>query len=216
MGRCSAIIQVQGDGIMRKFVKTLCCLLAVMFMFSATALAKDSVAQRREETRTKTKEALALLYKKQPKARKAISDSYGYAVFVDTNYAVGFLGAGHGRGRAVNRTNSAEIFMKMKEYQVGLGLGVKQTNIVFVFDNIEAFSNFVNKGWTYGGNATAAVTDGVHGDSLEGAFQVASGTWMYQFSTKGLVAELALKGTNFYVDNDLNETKIPKVTIPEK
>lgn len=201
---------------MRKIIKLVCCMLAVLFMFSATALAKDSAEQRRAETRTKTNEALELLYKKQPKAQKAISNSYGYAVFVDTNYAVGLLGAGHGRGRAVNRTNSKEIFMKMKEYQVGLGLGVKQSNIVFVFDNIEAFSNFVQKGWTYGGNATAAVTDGVHGDSLEGAFQVASGTWMYQFSTKGLVAELALKGTNFYVDNDLNTTKIPEVTIPQK
>lgn len=198
---------------MRKFIKAIICMLAVLFTFSVTALAKDSVEQRRAETRTKTNQALELLYSKQPKARKAINNSYGYAVFVDTNYAVGILGGGHGRGRAINRTNSAEVFMKMKEYQIGLGLGVRQTNIIFVFDNIEAYANFINKGWTYGGNATAAVSDGVHGDSLEGSFQVAPGTWLYQVSTKGLVAELALKGTNFYVDNDLNETKIPKVTI---
>ena len=57
----------------------------------------------------------------------------------------------------------------------------------------------------------AAATDDVHGDSLEGSFQVAPGMWMYQMTTKGLAAELTATGTRFYVDNDLNKTQIPAV-----
>ena len=195
---------------MRKIIRIISCMLAVLFMVSSVALAKSTVEERRAELRNKTNKALELLYEKQPKARQAISNSYGYAVFVDTSYAMGIFGSGHGRGRAVNRNTGTEIFMKMQEYQAGLAFGVRQSNTVFVFDNIEAFTTFIKKGWSYGGHATAAVTDGVHGDTLEGAFQVADGAWMYQVSTKGLAAELALKGTNFYVDNDLNAAKIPR------
>ena len=58
----------------------------------------------------------------------------------------------------------------------------------------------MKKGWTFGGQAAAAARDGVHGDSLEGAFQVAPGMWMYRVSTKGLAAELGINGTRFTVD----------------
>lgn len=195
---------------MRKFLKVMSCVLVVMALFSTTAFAKKTVEEKRAELRVKTNDALELLYQKQPKARTAIRNAYGYAVFVDTSFTLGVFGSGHGRGRAINRNTGTEIFMKVKEYQVGLGFGVRQANTIFVFDNIQAFSDFVRKGWSYGGHATAAVTDGVHGDTLEGSFQVAPGTWLYQVSTKGLSAEVGLKGTNFYVDNDLNTTKIPK------
>ena len=50
----------------------------------------------------------------------------------------------------------------------------------------------------------AAAGDGVNGDALEGSFQVAPGMWMYQVTTKGLAADLTVKGTRFYVDKDLN------------
>ena len=101
--------------------------------------------------------------------------------------------------------------MKMAQGKVGLGLGIRQSNIIFVFDTIDAFTEFITKGWTFGGQAVAAATDDVHGDALEGSFQVAPGMWMYQMTTKGLAAELTANGTRFYVDNRLNETKIPKV-----
>ena len=101
--------------------------------------------------------------------------------------------------------------MKMAQGKLGLGLGVRQTNTLFVFDTIDAFTSFITKGWTFGGQAAAAATDDVHGDSLEGSFQVAPGMWMYQMTTKGLAAELTATGTRFYVDNDLNKTQIPAV-----
>jgi len=113
--------------------------------------------------------------------------------------------------RAVNNSNGTEVFMKMAQGKLGLGLGVRQTNTIFVFDTIDAFTSFITKGWTFGGQAAAAATDDVHGDSLEGSFQVAPGMWMYQMTTKGLAAELTATGTRFYVDNDLNKTQIPAV-----
>mgnify|MGYP003223921099 CR=1 FL=1 len=56
----------------------------------------------------------------------------------------------------------------------------------------------------------AAAGDGVNGDALEGSFQVAPGMWMYQVTTKGLAADLTVKGTRFYVDKDLNVNTVVK------
>ncbi len=160
--------------------------------------------KQRAELRTKTYKALLDLYQKKPKSRAAIQNAYGYAVFVDTSYTMGFLGGGHGRGRAINLHSKREVFMKMGEVKLGLGLGIRQSNIIFVFGNKDAFDDFVTKGWKFGGQAVAAAGDGVNGDALEGSFQVAPSMWMYQVTTKGLAAEISLKGTNFYVDKDLN------------
>ena len=178
-------------------------LTAPCFAAGAAQPASEKTAQtapltkedrERAELRTKTYKALLDLYHKKPKSRKAIQNAFGYAVFVDTSYSVGLLGGGHGR----------EVFMKMGEMKVGLGLGVRQSNIIFVFGNEDAFNSFITKGWTFGGEAVAAAGDGVNGDALEGSFQVAPGMWMYQVTTKGLAADLTVKGTRFYVDKDLN------------
>lgn len=101
--------------------------------------------RERAELRTKTYKALLDLYKRKPQSRKAIQNAFGYAVFVDTSYSVGLLGGGHGRGRAINQHSGREVFMKMGEMKVGLGLGVRQSNIIFVFGNEDAFNSFITK-----------------------------------------------------------------------
>ena len=55
--------------------------------------------------------------------------------------------------------------------------------------------------------AEMSATDGVNGDSFEGAIQVAPGIWVYQLTTKGLSMSLALKGTNYYRDKEMNGDK---------
>ena len=188
---------------MKRLQKLAVFLLALLLVtvpaLAAAPTKADKKEAERQELRTKTYQALKLLYEKKPKSKRAIEHAYGYAVFVDTSYTAGFIGGGHGRGRAVNNSNGTEVFMKMAQGKLGLGLGVRQTNTIFVFDTIDAFTSFIT------------ATDDVHGDSLEGSFQVAPGMWMYQMTTKGLAAELTATGTRFYVDNDLNKTQIPAV-----
>lgn len=125
-------------------------LTAPCFAAGAAQPASEKTAQtapltkedrERAELRTKTYKALLDLYHKKPKSRKAIQNAFGYAVFVDTSYSVGLLGGGHGRGRAINQHSGREVFMKMGEMKVGLGLGVRQSNIIFVFGNEDAFNS---------------------------------------------------------------------------
>jgi lipid-binding SYLF domain-containing protein len=178
--------------------------LSGMFL-TGTAFAKEQTkAQKQQEVRQMTRETLSRLYKVQPKAKQAIQNAAGYAVFSNFGMKIFFAGGGSGAGMAVDNKTMKETFMKMIEVQAGLGMGVKKFRVVFVFDTQKALNDFVNSGWEFGGQTTAAAKAGDEGASLAGAISVAPGVWMYQLTDTGLAVELTGKGTKYYKDSDLN------------
>jgi len=195
------MVWMRGDKMRKSFCKvTLCLFMLLTLMVSTVAAA--SLEERKQELRQKTSVTLDKLYQQQPSARQAIENSAGYAVFNNTGFKLGIFGSSHGRGMAVNNQSGQEAFMRMNEFQAGLGLGIKEYALIFVFDNQATWNSFVDKGWEFGAQATAAANDGVNGDSMQGAVSVTSGIWMYQMTTKGLAMELAVKGTRYYKDSD--------------
>lgn len=183
-------------------------IVSLFFLIGVGAAADDDEAKKQEERaeiRQMAQDTLTLLYNAQPAARGAVQKGYGYAVFKNTGVKIFVAGSGKGEGIAiVNRTNS-ETFMKMFEVQAGLGMGVKKFRVIFVFDNQKAFDRFVNSGWDFGGQASAAAkTSPENGGSMEGAASVADGVWMYQLTDKGLALEITAKGTKYSKDDDLN------------
>jgi lipid-binding SYLF domain-containing protein len=159
-----------------------------------------SLEDRKAELQQKTETTLQKLYQKEPQAQQVIEKCAGYAVFNNTGFKLGILGGAHGRGMAVNNRTGEEVYMKMGEYQAGLGLGIKEYAVIFVFGTEEAWSKFVNSGWKFNGQATAAADDGVNGGALDGAVMIGDRIWIYQMTTKGLALELAVKGTEYYRD----------------
>ncbi len=170
-------------------------------LFVNTALAADKLEARKAELRGKVASVLQLLYSKEPLAKKAVEGNAGYAVFANSGYKLGLFGSGHGRGMAVNNGTGEEVYMKMQEYSVGLGIGAKEYAVVFIFLNNEAYKKFTTSNWKWGAQAEAAATDGVVGDEFKSATKVGTGIWAYQMTTKGLTAELNLKGSNYYKDS---------------
>jgi lipid-binding SYLF domain-containing protein len=75
---------------------------------------------------------------------------------------------------------------------------VKTFRVVFVFDNEKALNSFVNSGWEFGGQTTAAAKNGDKVASLAGAVSVSDGVWMYRLSDKGLALEITAKSTKYY------------------
>ena len=173
---------------------------------TATALAA-TVEEQRQETRQKVAETLNKLYERKPAARTALKNAEGYAVFASSGIKLGILGASHGRGLAYNNKTGEEIFMRMKEYLAGLGIGAKEYALIFAFIDDTAWEEFTSSDWSFGGQADATADDGVNGGSFEGAVQAAPGIFVYQMTTKGLAVELSLKGTNYYRDKKLNPRK---------
>jgi len=187
----------------RFLIGSLICVLAV------GAFAADDDAQKKEKERTEIRQmaqdTLARLYKASPSAQAAVQKAYGYAVFSNTGIKILVGGSGRGEGLAVNNKTKAQTFMKMLEIQAGLGFGVKKFRVVFIFDNQKVFDDFVNSGWEFGGQASAAAkTSPEKGGSMQGAASVSEGVWMYQLTDKGLALEITAKGTKYSKDDDLN------------
>jgi lipid-binding SYLF domain-containing protein len=179
--------------------------LAVMvIMMAAVPAWGASKAEKQKEVQKVSRETLARLYKAQPSAKKAVEGAAGYAVFSNFGMKILVAGGGSGSGIAVDNKTKKATYMKMVEVQAGLGMGVKKFRVVFVFDTQKALNDFVNSGWEFGGQTTAAAKAGDQGAALTGAVSVAPGVWMYQLTDTGLAAEITGKGTKYYKDSDLN------------
>jgi lipid-binding SYLF domain-containing protein len=188
----------KGAAMLKFIFLTLACSLTI----AANAADADK-AKEQQEIRKMAQDTLQRLYKAEPKAKGAVAGAAGYAVFSNTGVKILLMGSGKGAGIAVNKSKK-ETFMKVVELQAGLGFGVKKFSVIFVFDNDTAFNNFVNSGWEFGGQTTAAATSGDKGGALAGAASVSPGVWMYQLTDKGVALEITAKGTKYYKDDDLN------------
>jgi lipid-binding SYLF domain-containing protein len=147
---------------------------------------------------------LSRLYQAQPKAKTAIANAAGYAVFSNFGMKILVTGGGSGTGVAVNNATKKKTYMKMIEVQAGLGIGVKKFRLVWVFEKQKDLDAFINSGWELGAQTTAAAQAGGQGASLAGAMSIAPGIWLYQLTDDGLAAELTAKGTKYYKDDNLN------------
>ena len=180
----------------------------IVIMAVVLTLAVNSHAASKEEQQQKitemAQESLQQLYEKQPSAKAAIQNAAGYAVFSDMGVKILFAGSGNGQGVAVNNQTGQKTYMKMVELQAGLGFGVKKFRNIFVFENQNAMNSFVNSGWQFGGQATAAAKTSTSGGSMAGATSVGDGIWMYQLTDKGLEASITGTGAKYYKNDSLN------------
>ena len=183
--------------------RTIVIAMAFAAMFPAAGSAA-SKAESQAEVRKSAQEALAAVYKLQPAARKAVESAAGYAAFSNFGMKILVAGGGSGKGVAVDNKTKAVTYMKMAEVQAGLGFGAKKFRVVWVFETDKALNDFVNSGWEFGGQATAAAKAADKGAAFQGAVAVSPGVWLYQVTDKGLALELTAKGTKYYKDADLN------------
>ncbi|MCU0970718.1 MAG: YSC84-related protein [Gammaproteobacteria bacterium] len=160
--------------------------------------------EKQDEIRAMAKRTLERLYFAQPTARGVVERAAGYAVFSNFGMKIFVAGGGSGDGVAVNNKSGAETFMKMAEIQAGLGFGIKEFRVVFVFETEQALGRFVESGWELGGEATAAAQISGMGDAYAGAYSVSPGVWMYQLTDTGLSLQLTVKGTKYWKNPDLN------------
>ena len=177
---------------------------AVLILVSAFSILAKSKEEKQAEARKKADATLQRLYKAKPSAQAAVKSAAGYAVFNSGGAKILVAGAGRGSGIAVDKGTQKVTYMKMREIQAGLGMGVKKFSTIFVFETKDALNKFINSGWEFGGQSTAAAKTGDGGGSLQGAVSVSPGVWMYQMTDKGIALELTGKGTKYFKDDDLN------------
>lgn len=178
--------------------------LGLLVVSSALGADDAKLEEKRAAMLEGADDVLARLYAVQPSAKRAIGGSAGYAVFTNFGMKILVAGGGSGRGVAIDNASKAATYMKMVEIQAGLGMGIKKTRLVWVFETKPAFDRFVNSGWELGAQATAAAKAGKDGVAFAGAVAIAPGVWLYQLTDDGLALELTVKGTKYFKDSSLN------------
>jgi lipid-binding SYLF domain-containing protein len=187
-----------------KFKMIACFTLLAVFL-TGIVWAKDSKEQKQTKIRTAAAQTLQDLYKLQPAAQAAIQKSAGYAVFKNFGTNVLVVSTASGSGLAVNSKTKQETFMKMVSAGAGIGMGVKDFRVIFVFGSEKALNQFLNSGWSGSGQADAAAKAGKSGGAYSGAVEVAPDVWVYQITKNGLAMQLTLQGTKYYKDDNLNK-----------
>jgi lipid-binding SYLF domain-containing protein len=178
--------------------------LACILLLSACAsMGSGTNAEKRVAILEMQQDTLEKLYLKKPAAKAELKASPGYAVFSNANVNLFLVSAGTGYGVVNDQTQNKKIYMNMAEGGVGFGIGAKDYRIVMVFHDQAAMRNFVDKGWTFGGNADAAAKAGTKGKSIEGEAYYGDVT-VYTMTESGLALQATVKGTKFWKDEQLN------------
>jgi lipid-binding SYLF domain-containing protein len=165
---------------------------------------EGKIIQARQQVREMSQDALASLYEIAPGTRNVIERAAGYAVFSTFGLKLFFAGGTTGKGVVVNKRTQRQTFMKMVQVQGGLGFGVNQNRLIFVFTNEQALRNFIDQGWEFGGQANLSAMASGKGAQFSGAAAVAPGVFLYQLTNTGLAATITVSGTKYFKDTDLN------------
>ncbi|WP_075609814.1 lipid-binding SYLF domain-containing protein [Alteromonas pelagimontana] len=181
----------------------LICALTFLSLTGCASMGSGTVAEKRDVILDMQQAALTKLYKEKPDTRAQLRDAAGYAVFSNANINLIFVSAGTGYGVVNNNLTGVKTYMNMAEGGIGLGIGAKDYRIVMVFHSQDALTYFIENGWTAGGNADATAKAGNKGASIDGEGYLGNIT-VYTMTESGLALQATVKGTKFWVDDQLN------------
>jgi len=188
--------------------KTLSVLIAMLIALSLSGVwageeeKESSEQEKRDGIDAVAKEAMAELLEGSSKAKALYDKSVGYAVF--DNLKIQFIVAGGGGvGVAVDKASGERTYMKMGTGGIGLGLGGKKYQVIFLFQTEKTLDSFINKGWKADSSAGAAA--GTASAEVETQFQ--NGIAYYQITEAGLIASADIAGTKYWKHKKLNDEK---------
>ena len=186
------------------FQALLCIMCLVLIAPFADGGDKKSKEEQQAEVRKMKNEALADLYKDKPELKSRIQKAAGYGVFSNLGINVLLLSTARGAGVVVDNATGKETFMKVGSVGAGVGMGVKDFRVVFIFHDKEVLTNFVEKGLEFGGQADAAAKSDEKGGAAEGKASVQTGMEIYQFTESGVALQATVQGTKYWKDKNLN------------
>lgn len=178
-------------------------LLVVLALTGGCASTGSTPVERRQAILDMRQEVLTELYGAKPSTKAQLAAASGHGVFSNANVNVILASFGGGYGVVESQVTGNRTYMKMGEVGIGLGLGVKDYRLVFVFNTSEALDYFVEHGWSFGGQADAAAKAGDKGGAIGGEI-VTNNVTIYQLTESGLALQATVKGTKYWRDDGLN------------
>ncbi len=116
----------------------------------------DNVSEKRSTILQQRDQMVAELYAAKPELKEKIKKAAGYATFNQKDINLFLLASGNGYGVLVDNKTGKQTFMRMASLGGGLGMGVKDLRVVFIFNDAKVMGQFLESGWQFGGKADAS------------------------------------------------------------
>ncbi len=114
-----------------------------------------SADEKRGKVREQRDEILEELYRARPEMKERLKDAAGYATFKTRDVNLLMVASGTGYGVVVDKQGN-ETFMRVASLGGGLGVGLKDLRVIFIFNDADVMASFIRDGWQFGGKADAA------------------------------------------------------------
>jgi len=176
--------------------------VAFLSMLGTGAYAQGKPAQQ-AEVQAKAMQALQDFYTADPKLKDAVAGAPGYAVFTTYGLSFGLGGAG-GKGIAHNNKTKSNVYMSIAQASAGLQIGASDTRYLFVFNDVKALNEFIEKGWDASAGAAAGAGAGGSAANVKAGAGEFTGGRQYALTKAGLQVGAAVAGTKAWKDKDLN------------
>lgn len=128
----------------------------------------DSPEEKRQVVRKQRDEMLAELYKTKPELKDRLGKAAGYATFKQTDMNLFLLASGRGYGVVRDNKTGKDTYMCVASLGGGIGLGIKDLRVVFVFNDAKVMQQFVDEGWQFGGKGDVSAKYKDAGVAAEG------------------------------------------------
>jgi len=172
----------------------------------APAATPAELAAKRAELRKMCDEALATIYKAKPAVKAEIAKGAGYGCFTSFGMSF-FVGGAGGQGLVHTNATGKDTFMKMAQASGGLDFGIKQYREVLVFKDKKTLQQFIDKGWEFGGSASATAAAGGKGGTADTTEVKTGAIAVYPMTDTGLAAGVSAAGRKYWKDDELNTAK---------
>jgi len=190
---------------MTRLSSLLLSLILMAVPLSSYALfGKSDPAEERKELQEARKATLAKLYTEKPHAKNEVASAKGYAVFSSIGVNLFLVSTENGGGILRDNRTGKDTYMRMFSAGGGVGMGVKDFSVIFIFHTEKSMRDFQIEGWDFSGKADARAEVDGEGTGAEAALTVVPGTTIYQLTDAGLALQATLQGTKFWADEDLN------------
>ena len=115
----------------------------------------DTYSEQRDTIQRESADMLEKLYAAKPELRAKIAKAPGYATFKKTDIKLLLVASGNGYGVLVNNQTGQKTYMRVASLDGGIGAGVDDLRVIFVFNEASVMQTFVSQGWQFGGSADA-------------------------------------------------------------
>ena len=188
--------------------------MAGAVLFGQMALAQSQAPEtapvdpkvKRAELRKMCDDALATIYKAKPEVKGLVAKGAGYGCFTSFGMSF-FVGGAGGQGLVHSNKTKADTYMNMAQASGGFDFGVKQYREVLVFKDAKTLQQFVDKGWEFGGSATATAAAGGKGATADDTQIKTGAIQVFPLTGTGLAAGVSVAGRKYWKDDALNAAK---------